>query len=136
MSDVGQVTSTTQTSSTTSSSSSGSSANAADYDAFLTLLVAELKNQDPTEPKDSAQYLAQLASFSSVEQQIQTNDKLNSLIQSNLLGQATDVIGHKITSADGELSGTVVSVELTKDGLLAKLDNGATMPITNGVVIQ
>ena len=34
-----------------------------DYSAFLRLLIAEMKNQDPTKPMDSAQYVAQLASF-------------------------------------------------------------------------
>ncbi len=51
-----------------------------DYDAFLQLLVAEMKNQDPTEPMDSAQFISQLASFSNVEQGIQTNDKLGQLL--------------------------------------------------------
>jgi len=120
----------------TSATSTNSSAAAADYDAFLTLLVAQLDNQDPTNPTDSGEYLAQLASFSSVEQQIQTNEKLNALIQSNLLGQATSAIGHTITSADGTQSGIVVSAELTKGGLVAKLNDGSTITIENGVIVE
>ncbi len=108
----------------------------ADYDAFLNLLVAQLKNQDPTKPTDSAEYLSQLASFSSVEQQIQINDKLNSLIQSNLLGQATDIIGRTATSSDGELTGIIASVELTDAGLVANLVGGSSLPITSGVIIE
>src|SRR5581483_10586188 len=37
-----------------------------DYDAFLRLLIAQMKNQDPTKPTDPSQFVAQLASFSSV----------------------------------------------------------------------
>ena len=39
-----------------------------DYNGFLRLLIAQMKNQDPTKPMDSAQFMAQLASFSNVEQ--------------------------------------------------------------------
>ena len=58
-----------------------------DYESFLKLLVAELKNQDPTQPMDSTQYMAQLASFSQVEQSIQTNTKLDQLLQASQLSQ-------------------------------------------------
>ena len=107
-----------------------------DYDAFLSLLVAQLKNQDPTAPSDQGEFIAQLASFSSVEQQIQANDKLNSLIQANLLGQAAEIIGHTVTSADGNQSGVVVSVTLGNSGLVARLEDGTNLPINNGVIIQ
>lgn len=46
-------------------------------DEFLTLLVAQLKNQDPTNPMDGQQMAAQLAQFSSVEQLIAINEKLS-----------------------------------------------------------
>ena len=56
-----------------------------DYDAFLLLLVTQLKNQDPTEPVDSTQYMAQLATFSQVEQSMQSNTKLDSLLTSSAM---------------------------------------------------
>ena len=51
-----------------------------DYNSFLKLLVQEMKNQDPTSPTDPTQYLGQLASFSNVEQAVQTNGKLDTLL--------------------------------------------------------
>jgi flagellar basal-body rod modification protein FlgD len=54
-------------------------------DEFLKLLVAQLANQDPTKPQDSSQFVAQLAQFSSLEQQQNTVSRLDTL----LLGQAT-----------------------------------------------
>jgi len=43
------------------------------------LLVAQIKNQDPTQPQDGTQFVAQLAQFSSLEQEIQMRTHLDSL---------------------------------------------------------
>ena len=51
-----------------------------DRDTFLTLLVAQLKNQDPLAPQEGAEFVAQLAQFNSLEQLININDRLNQLI--------------------------------------------------------
>ena len=61
---------------------------AGDLDQFLNLLTTQLKYQDPLSPMDSTQFTAQLASFATVEQGIQTNKNLESLIG---LTQATQV---------------------------------------------
>ena len=50
-----------------------------DFQTFLELLTAQMRHQDPLEPLDSTQFVAQLAAFSSVEQQIETNSKLDEL---------------------------------------------------------
>ncbi|MBB5517321.1 flagellar hook assembly protein FlgD [Amphiplicatus metriothermophilus] len=52
---------------------------ASDFQSFLKLLTAQLRNQDPLSPLDSTQFVEQLASFSSVEQQIETNRLLEEL---------------------------------------------------------
>ena len=87
-----------------------------DYDSFLKLLVAQMKNQDPTNPMDSTQYVAQLASFSQVEQSVQMNSKLDQMLQTSALAQADSIIGRTVTSADGAISGKVVSVKLISGG--------------------
>ncbi len=76
-----------------------------DYQSFLKLLVAEMKNQDPTSPMESTDYVAQLATFSQVEQSVQVNSKLEQLLQSSQLSQASSIIGRTVTSADGKISG-------------------------------
>jgi flagellar basal-body rod modification protein FlgD len=72
---------------------------ASDFNTFLKLLTAQLRNQDPTSPLDSTQFVEQLASFSAVEQQIETNKKLESLAEnlavSGLEG-ATQWVGKQI----------------------------------------
>lgn len=58
-----------------------------DFDTFLTLLTAQLQNQDPLEPMKSEQFTDQLVQFSGVEQQIATNDNLETLTSLGLAGQ-------------------------------------------------
>lgn len=50
-----------------------------DFETFLKMLTAQARYQDPLEPIDSTEYAAQLAQFSMVEQQVQTNDALSLL---------------------------------------------------------
>jgi flagellar basal-body rod modification protein FlgD len=55
----------------------------ADFDNFLKLLTTQLRHQDPTNPMDSKEFTNQLVSFSQLEQQIQTNQNLGNLLQTN-----------------------------------------------------
>jgi flagellar basal-body rod modification protein FlgD len=109
---------------------------AVDYQSFLKLLIAEMKNQDPTKPMDSTQYVAQLATFSQVEQSVQTNTKLEQIMQSSALSQADALIGRSNTSADGKTTGVVASVKLASNGLIAVLQNGTEVPVGAGVSIK
>ena len=116
--------------------SQSTSKTAVDYQSFLKLLIAEMKNQDPTKPMDSTQYVAQLATFSQVEQSVQTNTKLDQIMQSSALSQADALIGRSITSADGKTSGTVASVRLASSGLIAVLQNGTEIAVGPGVSVK
>ena len=106
------------------------------YESFLKLLVAQMKNQDPTEPMDATQQMAQLATFSQVEQTIKTNKNLESLLQRTSLQEANSVIGRTVTSEDGKISGVVKEVTLYNDGIVAKLDSGEKLVIGPGVKIS
>lgn len=59
----------------------------ANEQTFLQLLVAQLQNQDPTQPQDGTQFVAELAQFSSLEQEIGMRQDLDS-INSVLSGQS------------------------------------------------
>ncbi|WP_245457284.1 flagellar hook assembly protein FlgD, partial [Mesorhizobium sp. M1A.F.Ca.IN.022.04.1.1] len=120
----------------TQASSQQTSKTAVDYQSFLKLLIAEMKNQDPTKPMDSTEYVAQLATFSQVEQSVQTNSKLDQIMQSSALSQADALIGRSITSADGKTTGTVASVKLASSGLIAVLQDGTEVPVGAGVSIK
>ena len=53
---------------------------AGDFQTFLTLLTTQLRNQDPLKPMESTEFVSQLANFSAVEQQVQTNTRLENIL--------------------------------------------------------
>ncbi len=118
------------------SQSEAASKASVDYQSFLKLLVAQMKNQDPTNPMDSTQYMAQLASFSQVEQSVQMNQKLDQMLQSSTLDQASAIIGRTITSADGETTGKVEEVRLVSNGIVAVVEGGKEVVVGAGVRIS
>ncbi|MDX2266249.1 MAG: flagellar hook assembly protein FlgD [Hyphomicrobiales bacterium] len=107
-----------------------------DYDAFLTLLVAQMQNQDPLNPVDSTEYVSQLASFSTVEQAIKTNAKLDSLLTSMSLAQGAGLIGRTASSADGRVTGVIESVRIGREGATADLTGGGSLRLGEGVTIS
>jgi flagellar basal-body rod modification protein FlgD len=77
------------------------------FDTFLQLLTTQLKNQDPTAPMDSNQFTQQLVQFSQVEQQINTNDNLKTLIgqgASQAGTFASAYLGKKVSVTNGNAS--------------------------------
>jgi len=77
---------------------------ATNFDTFLQLLTTQLKNQDPTAPMDSTQFTQQLVAFSQVEQQINTNQNLQTLIslaQSQSGNLAMSYLGHNVVLTNG-----------------------------------
>lgn len=125
----------TQSATSGSNSTTNASQQAAtvNYNQFLQLLVAELQNQDPTQPTDPTQYMSQLASFSQVEQQIDTNSKFDTLLTSQALSQAEQLIGTQLTSSDGTTTGTVQSVTLGTNGVVsATLTDGSSINLNTG----
>lgn len=127
----------TQTSASTSANASGTSkaSIALDPNQFLSLLVAELKYQDPTKPMDTTQLVQQMSSLSQVEQAAQSNTKLASILDQLAVGQAS-LVGRTITSADGSSSGVVQSVRILSSGAQATLADGTTIDIGQGVTIR
>ncbi len=88
------------------------------FDTFLALLTTQLKNQDPLDPMKSAEFTSQLVEFSGVEQSINTNKKLDQLVQlqtSSQLNSAVSFIGKTVEVISDQL--------LLKDGA-AKLSYG------------
>ena len=94
---------------------------------FLTLLIAQLKNQDPLKPQDDSAFVAQLAQFSGLEQQMQTNTSLNQITtqlqgQSNaqlasLVGRTATVNGSTVSLAS---SGSTASLSFQQAAASAK----------------
>lgn len=87
-----------------------------DKDAFLMLLVAQLKSQDPTEAQDPNQMVQQMTAYSSLEQQQQTNGLLQGLQAQNqgiFQSQASNMIGRHVRVPGSTLQlGTTGPVKL------------------------
>jgi len=85
-------------SSTTTTSSSTNNSSLADlsqnYETFLRLLTAQLQNQDPLQPQDTAAFTNQLVQFSQVEQQIASNKKLDDMVSAINNGQPNQALGY------------------------------------------
>lgn len=109
---------------------------AADYNAFLKLLLAQMKNQDPTKPLDPTQMVTQLATFSGVEQAVRTNALLGAMLNNSAALQAGSLIGKTIALADGSASGVVKSVSITSTGMVATLDSERTVPLSSEMSIS
>ncbi|MBU6298267.1 MAG: flagellar hook assembly protein FlgD [Alphaproteobacteria bacterium] len=99
---------TTPTASTTTTSSSSSSAQqqlAGNFNTFLQLLTTQLQNQDPLSPMDSNQFTQQLVEYSQVEQQINSNSKLDTLIslgQNQANSYAMSYLGKNVVLSNGQ----------------------------------
>lgn len=130
----------------TQSASEGASAAAnMNFDMFLRLLTTQLQNQDPLNPLDGTQFTEQIASFSSLEQQIQTNKLLEDMATQRALTQqalAVGMIGNEVLApadsvqlVDGDAPfsyvlqkdavSTIVEV-YDEDGILMKTFEGET----------
>jgi len=135
---VPSATDTTGKSNTTNTTTTTSS-NSVDYNTFLQLLIAEMKNQDPTNPMDTSQYMSQFAQLSTVEQAMQTNSKLDALLSSQSLSQANSLIGKTVSFTDStgaSFSGKVVSVAINNDGSIATLEDGTKVAVGPGLTIS
>ena len=101
----------------TSAAGSQKAVISSDFETFLKMLSTQLKNQDPLNPVDSADYATQLATFSSVEQQVLTNSHLEDLIGRIQLSGMSDLAGwvgmQALSTAPAQFDGAPVELSIT-----------------------
>jgi flagellar basal-body rod modification protein FlgD len=104
---------------------------AGNFQTFLTLLTTQLQNQNPLDPLDTNQFTQQLVQFAGVEQQLKTNDQLQSLITLQQTAQSTQALGFvgKVAVVDGSTANMVNSAAVW-DLNVAK-DSTVQISITN-----
>lgn len=97
-----------------------------DFETFLKMLTVQMQNQDPLNPVDSSDYAVQLATFSNVEQQVQTNDILKELkAQFGMTGiaQMADWVGKQARAiAPAQLDGTPITIFPTPTNTATEMD--------------
>jgi len=122
---------------TTNANGTQSSGNAlgqlsSNFSTFLTLLTTQLKNQDPTSPMDSNQFTQQLVEFSQVEQQINTNTNLQTLINQGTSQAgtfATAYLGKNVSITDGNAS--LINGQANWTYNLGAAASSTTLTVTN-----
>ena len=125
------VTGAASTGGTTSASSSD------DKDMFLELMVAQMKYQDPLNPTDSSQFLAQTAQFTALEKMQDVADQTAMLLSTQLAFGASSLIGQTVRwydDAGAELSGTVQGTTYLATGPVLSVD-GKQVPITDVISV-
>ncbi|CAA7611902.1 Flagellar hook capping protein [Candidatus Terasakiella magnetica] len=91
----------------TSKSATSKATLGTNFNTFLNMLTTQLKHQDPLSPMDSTQFTNQLVQFSSVEQQINANSNLETLIglqKTNLTSSAIPYLGQTVETAGGTMA--------------------------------
>ena len=108
-----------------------------DQDAFLQLMMIQLKNQDPTSPMDTSQFLSQQAQFT----QISELQKLNSnLTSSTIVSQASSMVGREAvfqdtSASEGYVSGVVECASFDSSGNVTLVMNGKEYPLKSLMVL-
>lgn len=102
-------------------------------DAFLNLLITQLKNQDPLNPMKDQEFIAQLATFSNLEQLTNLNKSMGGLLEhqefqmkQQKLAMAVSMIGKEVASTDGKrgivnsvvMDGEDISLKVGEDSIL------------------
>lgn len=106
---------------------------AANMETFLTMLTTQLENQDPLDPTDSSEFTNQLVQFSQVEQQINTNENLENIVDVNAstvlsaalayVGLDVETLGSNFSVEDGEGAFTYVLSEEAETVTVQILDD-------------
>jgi flagellar basal-body rod modification protein FlgD len=102
-------------------------------DTFLKLLVAQLRYQNPLQPQDGSEFLAQTAQFTVVEKLTSLERDTKSQLSANQVLAASTMIGHEVKyrdTDDASKTGVVQSVKLTADGPVLRI-NGTDVPFTS-----
>ncbi len=143
MTDVSAINGYSSSSSVASSGNAASKQLSADMNTFLKLLTTQLQYQDPLDPMDTSEFTNQLVQYSSVEQAIQTNSKLDALLamnQSNLgaqavsyIGKVAQVLGDVMPLQDGTAKATYsLDKDVSSCSIVVKDMSGSVVYMENG----
>jgi flagellar basal-body rod modification protein FlgD len=85
-------------------------------DAFMKLLITQLKYQDPTRPMEDREFIAQMAQFSSLEQMRNMNQEMSQMLRSSQSAEAYSLLGKQIEAfnpdTNARVNGIVSSIRI------------------------
>ncbi|MFT3806715.1 flagellar hook assembly protein FlgD [Arenimonas sp.] len=108
--------------------------NTIDQEDFIKLFLSQLQFQDPLEPVDNREFLAQLAQFSNLEQTRQTSQNTEGLLVMNSSSQALNLLNKTVSLANGSGTtdtGTVIAVQFTTSGPELSIQTTSGQVLTN-----
>ncbi|MHA3061116.1 flagellar hook capping FlgD N-terminal domain-containing protein [Acinetobacter sp. ANC 4636] len=101
---------------------------------FIKLFMTELTFQDPLEPINNREFLAQMAQFTNLEQARLTNENISNLVSINATLQSLSIIGKQVeivTDSGNNITGTVSAVNFSQDGSLINIKQADGNFLTN-----
>jgi len=101
---------------------------------FIKLFMTELTFQDPLEPINNREFLAQMAQFTNLEQARLTNENISNLVSINATLQSLSIIGKQVeivTDSGSNITGTVSAVNFSQDGSLINVKQADGSFLTN-----
>lgn len=107
--------------------------NAISQEEFIQLFLAQLNNQDPLEPVDNSQFLAQMAEFTGLEQTRQLNENMTNLLTMNTSDQSLTLLGKTVQVLNGGISfdGIVSEVNFSPTGTSLNITNSSDETLSN-----
>ncbi|HEY3277593.1 MAG TPA: flagellar hook capping FlgD N-terminal domain-containing protein [Syntrophorhabdaceae bacterium] len=127
------VASTAATNTSVANTATGMKSGTIDKEAFLSLLVTQLKYQDPLNPQDPSEFVSELAQFSTLEQLTNMSSSLDSLATKTTSAQWISAIGKRVNAPSSTLSPgdeVVISPQSDYDTVTLKLKDSSTGEVT------
>lgn len=106
---------------------------------FLQLLVAQMQNQDPTNPMSSSQFLQEMATFTEVTDLTQLQQLTQNLVNNEVATQGLQLLGKTVTAVDPSsgksITGTVSSLTMQNGQPMLSV-SGAQIPVSSVVTVE
>jgi flagellar basal-body rod modification protein FlgD len=107
---------------------------------FMTLMIAQMRNQNPMDPQDNTQFIAQLASFQTLSAMEEMSTALKALAQVSELASASSLVGRTVSASVPQTADPVSGMPRAKEAVSGVVDrvtfgpDGATVHIGNRAV--
>ncbi|HHW43965.1 MAG TPA: flagellar hook capping protein [Desulfotomaculum sp.] len=96
-----------------------------DKDAFLQILVAQMRYQNPLSPMDGNQFMAQMAQMTTMEQMVNLSKNMELLLRTQELSLSASLVGQQVTVVNGEgqdVTGRVEKISIDENGIKVVID--------------